>query len=75
MNNALIQNDALIDDFYDKSYINGLIANYYTNSHVNNRLSGKQNTITASTNLTINKLICNNCEPTTVNTDMILKSQ
>ncbi|MFM7989100.1 MAG: hypothetical protein ACKPKO_58285, partial [Candidatus Fonsibacter sp.] len=60
--------------FYDKLYINGLIANYYTNSQVNNLLSGKQNTITASTNLTINKLICNNFEPTTVNTDMIIKA-
>ncbi|MFM7981286.1 MAG: hypothetical protein ACKPKO_18420, partial [Candidatus Fonsibacter sp.] len=42
LNNALIQNDALIrDDFYVKLYTNGLIANYYTNSQVNNLLSGK----------------------------------
>ncbi|MFM7987379.1 MAG: hypothetical protein ACKPKO_49515 [Candidatus Fonsibacter sp.] len=51
-----------------------MIANYYTNSHVNNLLNGKQNTITSSTDLTINKLICNNFEPTTVNTDMIIKA-
>ncbi|MFM7988717.1 MAG: hypothetical protein ACKPKO_56330, partial [Candidatus Fonsibacter sp.] len=43
LNNALIQNDALIrDDLYDKFYINGLLANYYTNSQVVNLLSGKQ---------------------------------
>ncbi|MFM7988442.1 MAG: hypothetical protein ACKPKO_54930, partial [Candidatus Fonsibacter sp.] len=63
LNNALIQNDALIrDDFYDKFYIHGLIANYYTNAQADNKLSGKQNTITSSTNLTINELICNNFE-------------
>ncbi|MFM7982690.1 MAG: hypothetical protein ACKPKO_25545, partial [Candidatus Fonsibacter sp.] len=33
-----------------------------------------QNTITPSTDLTINKLTCNNFEPTTVNTDMIIKA-
>ncbi|MFM7978044.1 MAG: hypothetical protein ACKPKO_01900 [Candidatus Fonsibacter sp.] len=51
-----------------------MIANYYTNSQVNNLLSGKQNTITSSTDLTISKLICNNFEPTTVNTDMLIKA-
>ncbi|MFM7988582.1 MAG: hypothetical protein ACKPKO_55645, partial [Candidatus Fonsibacter sp.] len=56
-------------------HINGLIANYYTNAQVSNILSGKHNTITSSTNSTINKLICNSLEPTTtVNTDMIIKA-
>ncbi|MFM7989222.1 MAG: hypothetical protein ACKPKO_58900, partial [Candidatus Fonsibacter sp.] len=41
---------------------------------VNNLFSGKQNTITSATDLTINKLICNNFEPTTVNTDMLIKA-
>ncbi|MFM7984543.1 MAG: hypothetical protein ACKPKO_34975 [Candidatus Fonsibacter sp.] len=52
-----------------------MIANYYTNSLVDNILSVKQHTITSSTNLTINKLMCNNFEPTTVHTDMNVKKQ
>ncbi|MFM7989932.1 MAG: hypothetical protein ACKPKO_62525, partial [Candidatus Fonsibacter sp.] len=56
------------------NYINGLIANYFTKSQVDNLLSGNQNTITSSTDLTINKLICNNFEPATINTDMIIKA-
>ncbi|MFM7983274.1 MAG: hypothetical protein ACKPKO_28530, partial [Candidatus Fonsibacter sp.] len=34
----------------------------------------RQPTITSLTNLSINKLICNNFEPTTVNTDLIIKA-
>ncbi|MFM7981951.1 MAG: hypothetical protein ACKPKO_21790 [Candidatus Fonsibacter sp.] len=52
-----------------------MIANYYTIAQVDNILSGKQNTITSSNNLTLNTIICNNFEPTTVNTDMVIKSQ
>ncbi|MFM7980138.1 MAG: hypothetical protein ACKPKO_12560, partial [Candidatus Fonsibacter sp.] len=64
-------------------YINGNLdcgglltaPNIYKKTQVDNLVSGKQNTITSSTDLTINKLTCNNFEPTTVNNDMIIKSQ
>ena len=62
------------DEFCDKIYINGLITNYYTNTQVDNLLAQRQPTITSLTNLSINKLIGNKFEPTTVNTDMIIKS-
>ncbi|MFM7980476.1 MAG: hypothetical protein ACKPKO_14275, partial [Candidatus Fonsibacter sp.] len=77
LNSALMQMDALIRaEFYDKIYINGLITNYYyyTNTQVDNLLAQRQPTITSLTNLSINKLMCNNFEPTTVNTDMIIKT-
>ncbi|MFM7985635.1 MAG: hypothetical protein ACKPKO_40620 [Candidatus Fonsibacter sp.] len=74
LNNALMQMDALIsDEFYDNIYINGLIANYYTNTQVYYLLEQRQPTITSLTNLSINKLTCNKFEPTIVNTDMISK--
>ncbi|MFM7981769.1 MAG: hypothetical protein ACKPKO_20865, partial [Candidatus Fonsibacter sp.] len=75
LNNALIQMDALIrDEFYDKIYINGLITNSYTNTQVYYLLEQRQPTISSLTNQSINKLICNDFEPTTENTDMIIKA-
>ncbi|MFM7985666.1 MAG: hypothetical protein ACKPKO_40775, partial [Candidatus Fonsibacter sp.] len=48
--------------------------NIYNRIQVDNLVSGKQNTITSSTDLTINKLTFNNFEPTTVNTDMVINA-
>ncbi|MFM7984294.1 MAG: hypothetical protein ACKPKO_33720 [Candidatus Fonsibacter sp.] len=49
-------------------------SNIYNRIQVDNLVSGKQYTITSLTDLTINKLICKNFEPTTVNTDMMIKA-
>ncbi|MFM7982150.1 MAG: hypothetical protein ACKPKO_22810 [Candidatus Fonsibacter sp.] len=50
------------------------VPHIYNKNQVDNLLTAKQNTITSSTDLTINKLTCNKFEPTTVNTDMIIKA-
>ncbi|MFM7988469.1 MAG: hypothetical protein ACKPKO_55070 [Candidatus Fonsibacter sp.] len=48
--------------------------NIYNTNQVDNILSGKQNTITSSTDLTINKLIARTLEPPTGFTDVQIKA-
>ncbi|MFM7980475.1 MAG: hypothetical protein ACKPKO_14270 [Candidatus Fonsibacter sp.] len=48
--------------------------NIYNNNQVDNLLSGKQNTITSSTDLTINKLITRTLEPLTGSIDVQIKA-